>query len=253
MPDFLIIGAQKGGTTAAARNLALHPQITVFRGTTEYGQKELEFFNQHWERGLAWYASHFEASKGLAGEKTAELLHRTVCHQRMHLCNPDLKLVVLLRSPVERAYSQWKMASLMKGDERDSFETVVFRELAILDDANYRQHFYDCGESAVSCWREGYVLKGVYADQLESVYHWFSPRNVFVGISEQIRADLASGYRELFHFLGVESLAGPFADHFVSPPCPPMPARVRAVLSEVYQEPNRRLCSMLSRDIPEWR
>ena len=128
-PDFLIIGAQKAGTTALARNLALHPEISVFSGKTEFGQKEIEFFNQHWEMGAYWYASHFQNTAAMVGEKTAELLHRKICHERMFQTNPEFKLIVLLRSPVERAYSQWRMAALHKRDEPDGFESVTAKSV----------------------------------------------------------------------------------------------------------------------------
>jgi len=83
MINFLIVGAQKAGTTAAAYNLNLHPRVSVFDGTTEFGQREIEFFNQHWDKGIPWYLGHFEGLIGIRGEKTAELLHRTACHARI--------------------------------------------------------------------------------------------------------------------------------------------------------------------------
>lgn len=257
IPHFLIIGGQKCGTTAAARNLSLHPQVSVFAGITEYGQKEIEFFNQHWERGTAWYASHFQNSdtntKVLRGEKTAELLHRIVCHERMFVTNPRFKLIVFLRSPVDRAYSQWKMAALHKGDEPEDFDTVVTRELALMDEARYREEFYSCSDAGVSCWREGYLLKGMYAEQLDSVYRWFPKEQVFVAISERSRSNLTQGYAEIFEFLGLPSFVASFAEHFVGRPSEPMSSRTRSLLAELYRTPNERLFSLLGEDVPEWR
>jgi len=254
MPDFIIIGAQKAGTTAAARNLALHPQIRVFSGTTEYGQKEIEFFNQHWERGTSWYASHFQPGQFLNGEKTAELLHRLICHKRMHETNPRLKLVVLLRSPVERAYSQWKMAAYIKRDETRTFERTIYDELPVLECADAKEHFYTCSTSSgLSCWREGYLWKGLYAEQLEALYKWFPRSQVFIGISEQIRKDLKAGYCRICEFLDLPPTGGPFVDHFISPPAPPMRAAVRDLLSEVYRESNNRLFALIGTGIPEWK
>ncbi len=253
IPDFLIVGAQKGGTTAAARNLNLHPDVSVFSGTTEYGQKELEFFNQHWERGVSWYSQHFEAGPRVIGEKTAEVLHRTVCHRRMCEVNPQFKLVVLLRSPVDRAYSQWKMAALVKRDERDSFDAVVSRELAMLNDEMYREWFYGCMETERSCWREGYLLKGFYAEQIESLYRWFPKKNIYVGVSERVRADLASGYRGILDFLEVDFRQAAFVEHFLGRPALPMSHWARETLSRVYREPTQRLFSLLGTEIPEWR
>ena len=253
LPDFVIIGGQKCGTTAAARNLSLHPRIEVFRGVTKNGQKnEIEYFNQHWEKGAAWYASHFEAAEMVQGEKTAELLHRTVCHERMFETSPHLKLIVFLRSPVERAYSQWKMAALHKGDESDDFDTVVAREMLLLSDARYREEFYSCRDSGISCWREGYLLKGMYAEQLESLYKWFPKDHVFVAISERIRSSMAEGYSQIFEFLGLESCAAEFLEHFLGKPGPPMSPRARSLLSDLYKTPTERLFSLLGEEVPEW-
>jgi hypothetical protein len=252
IPSFVIIGAQKSGTTAAARNLSLHPNIHVFSGTTEYGQKELEFYNQHWERGTAWYASHFADGPKLNGEKTAELFHRTVCHPRLHAVNPNFKLIVLLRSPVDRAYSQWKMAKLTKRDEDETFEDIVARELRSLEDEGQRDRFYRCHDEGRSCWREGYLLKGMYAEQLRSLFEWFPRKQVFIGISERIRSNLSEGYSQIFEFLDVPHFEAPFTEHFPSRPAPPLSPIMRRVLTEVYREPNKQLSSLLGINIPEW-
>ena len=252
IPDFLIVGAQKAGTTSAARNLSLHPEINMFCGTTEFGQKEIEFFNQHWEMGISWYASHFQKSAAMVGEKTAELLHRLICHERMCRTNSRFKLVVLLRSPVDRAYSQWKMAALHKRDESEGFEAVVERELATLDDNSVKERIYNCSDAGVSCWREGYLLKGMYAEQLDSLFKWFSKKQVWIGISEQLRRNPAIVYADMFDFLGVSCFKSDFAEHFVGPPCPPMSARMRSLLRDIYRRPNERLFSMLDTDITDW-
>lgn len=256
IPHFVIAGGQKCGTTAAARNLSLHPKVKVFQGITKAGQKnEIEFFNQHWDKGVDWYESHFHAADADAvqGEKTAELLHRTVCHERMALINPDFKLIIVLRCPVERAYSQWRMAALHKGDEPDDFDSAVERDLRIIEDANYRERFYGCCDSGVSCWREGYLVKGMYAEQLESLYKWFPKHHILVTFAERIRSNMAEGYGHMFEFLGVDPLRAEFAEHFIGKPGPPMSPRTRSLLLELYEAPNQHLCSLLGQDIPEWR
>ena len=252
IPHFIIIGAQKAGTTALARNLALHPEISVFSGVTEFGQKEIEFFNQHWEMGASWYASHFQNTSAMVGEKTAELLHRTICHERLFQTNPQLKLIVLLRSPVERAYSQWKMAALHKRDEPNEFAFVIDRELATRGDNSVREAFYNCLPSRSSCWREGYVLKGMYAEQLRSLWSWFPKNQVFIGISEQIRKDPARVYARILAFLGVPYCELDFQEHFVGPASPPMSSKIRSLLRDTYRIPNERLFSMLGGEPPEW-
>lgn len=252
LPNFLIVGAQKAGTTAAIRNLSLHPNIWVFSGTTDYGQKEVEYFNQHWHRGNEWYKSNFPDSECLIGEKTAELLHRTVCHRRMYKTNPDFKLVVLLRNPVDRAYSQWKMAALRKGDEDRTFRDVIETEAEILRSFQARKQFYRCAPNGVSCWREGYLLKGMYSDQLKSLYTFFSKHQVFIGISERIRKDTKKGYNEIFNFLGLPHLEADFKEYFVGEEYGKMSGELRQYLNEMYRRPNEELFHHLGFNVPEW-
>lgn len=252
MPHFIIVGAQKAGSTAAIRNLALNANISVFRGVTEFGQKELEFFNQHWDLGKLWYQSHFEPTGKVTGEKTAELLHRTACHPRMFETNPNFKVIVLLRNPVERAYSQWRMAALWKKDECESFEAVVARSITDLDDEHKRIAFYNCCVSDRSSWREGYLLKGMYAEQLRSLLKYFPRRHLYIGISERIRKHPVEEYGKIFDFLGVARCHGDFKEHFISPLDSPLPQRVLDRLQTVYRTPNQDLFAILDEDISEW-
>lgn len=251
-PDFIIVGAQKAGTTAAARNLDLHPSISMFRGVTCFGQKEVEFFNQHWEMGGDWYRSHFESYDGLVGEKTAELLHRTICHKRMQLTCPAAKLVVILRSPAERAFSQWRMAAFHKGDETRSFEEVITHELRQMDHPQYIERFFKCRESEISAWRQGYVLKGMYAGQLASLLRFFPPSQILVLIAEKILGDMNAEYTKLMEFLGVDVLRLPFGRHFVGRPYGEMPPATRRLLQRLYRRSNESLFEMLGYDVPGW-
>ncbi len=111
MPDFLIIGAQKSGTTWLARNLRLHPQLFL-------PEREVHFFNSslNYGRGLDWYRSRFEAArpKSLVGQKCPEYLWVSSVQVDDHLPNiprriaehlPDVKLIAVLRDPVQRAVS----------------------------------------------------------------------------------------------------------------------------------------------------
>jgi len=251
-PHFLIIGAQKAGTTAAIRNLALHPRVHTFCGATEYGQREIEFYNQHWDRGAEWYRGHFPSTDKVVGEKTAELLHRMICHERMRAVNPDFKLLVLLRSPVERAYSQWKMARYIKRDESEQFDDVVAQGVDEASLPDRRQAFYTCADTGRSCWREGYVLKGFYAEQLRSLCESFPRNQIHVVISERIRLRPDEHYAQIFRFLGLDAIPACFLDHFVTPTASPMSAAVRHLLHEFYAEPNRQLFQWLGEEIPEW-
>lgn len=250
--DFLIIGAQKAGTTAAAFNFAKHPQIFVFQGVTTFGQREIEFFNQHWNEGVSWYRTHFSYKQKRVGEKTAELLHRTITHQRMFETAPDAKLIVFLRCPVERAYSQWKMATRPRWGENRSFSEVVADELTNVHDEQARCAVYECHNSGLQPWREGYLIKGFYAEQLLHILKWYPRMQLYVAITERVRRNMAREYNKIFDFLGVDRFQGEFEERFVGNPAPAMDLTVRRALIDLYRPHNKMLFELLGYSIDEW-
>jgi hypothetical protein len=250
--DFIIIGAQKAGTTAAAFNLNKHPSISVFSGETEFGQAEIEFFNQHWDRGIDWYFDQLPKENNIIGEKTAELLHRTICHKRIHKVQPNVKLIVLLRCPVERAYSQWRMAALNKKDESRSFAEVVSAELQIFESEEYKSEFYECKKSGFSTWREGYILKGFYFEQLLSLFRFFSKEQVHISITEKLLNDKETGYNSIFSFLNVAPYHSTFENRFIGKENIELDKKTFYILKEIYKESNEKLFDMLGFKISEW-
>ncbi len=251
--DFIIIGAQKAGTTAAAYNLNKHPSISVFTGKTEYGQAEIEFFNQHWERGGKWYFDQLPKEKNkVIGEKTAELLHRTICHERIYQIQPSVKLIVLLRCPIQRAYSQWRMAVFNKKDEFRSFSEVISIELNMIKSNSYKHDFYSCKVSEYSNWREGYILKGFYHEQLENLFKYFPKEQVYVSISEKVIKNKAKEYNSMFSFLNVASYDGVFEERFIGKQVEKIDATTIDLLRKIYKEPNEQLFNLLGYKISEW-
>jgi hypothetical protein len=105
LPNFLIVGAMKSGTTSLARYLGAHPQAYVAP------EKEINFFERGyvWNRGVDWYASRFEgAGDALAvGEASPSYMYWPTAIERMASVVPDARLIALLRDPVERAYSHY--------------------------------------------------------------------------------------------------------------------------------------------------
>jgi len=92
--DFLIIGAQKGGTMAAVKNLNKHPDIFVL--------SECHFFDLYWDMGLNWYRRNLRSTKKIIGEKTPELIYVDDCALRIKEVCPDAKFLLFLRDPIKR-------------------------------------------------------------------------------------------------------------------------------------------------------
>lgn len=251
--DFIIVGAQKSGTTAAAFNMNQHPDVSVFDGVTSFGQREIEFFNQHWEEGVEWYRAHFDRRKKFVGEKTAELLHRTITHPRIYRVVPAAKLIILLRCPVERAFSQWRMATRPGWCETRDFRQVIDDELSVLGTRDHDETFYCCRQRTATPWKEGYLLRGFYLDQILSLLKWFPRESVHVAISERVKKNMTVAYNEMFRFIGAPPFFGEYTERFVGTRTHTMDTDIVERLSDLYRPANQRLFDWLGYEVPEWR
>ena len=176
-PDFLIVGAQRGGTTSLYHYLSAHPQISASV------IKEIHYFDLYYGCGENWYKAHFappwwlNVRGALTGEATPYYLYTPAAAARVAALIPDVRLVVLLREPVRRAYSQYHMA-VQQGTETYSFSEAVERE------ADRLQAERDTlGEEAAYAkgWshrHHSYVSRGHYAEQLATWFEHFSRRTV---------------------------------------------------------------------------
>ena len=123
LPDFLVLGAQKAGTTALYAYLRWHP------GITGPSWKEVSFFDRHWWRGPAWYRGQFPLRSGtrLVGEASPSYLFHPLAPERVRALVPDARLVALVRDPVARAYSHYQHEVAL-GREPLSFEDALAAE-----------------------------------------------------------------------------------------------------------------------------
>ena len=189
LPDFLVIGAQKAGTTSLGWFLRLHPDIFWVP------RAEMHYFDRDYDRGLKWYRSWFERRSVMeaherrtgrlarAGEKTPAYLVLPDGPDRVAGDLPDVRLVVSLRDPVRRAYSQWSM-NVRVGRESLSFLDALDAEperLAAVD--------LSAGVSGSAYLEHGYAMRSNYADHLERWLARFDRSQVFVYRSEDLYAD----------------------------------------------------------------
>ena len=128
-PDFLLIGAKRGGTTSLSRYLAEHPDVLDLFPRAEK-IKGLYYFDEQYPRGDRWYRSHFptRAQRALrsragaparVGEASPYYLYHPLAPTRAAAAVPDARILVVLRDPVERAYSHWKERRSNDGDPLD--------------------------------------------------------------------------------------------------------------------------------------
>ena len=246
-PDFLVIGAQKAGTTSLHRYLALHPRLLPAAGP-----KELHYFDlrHHW--GIGWYLSHFPprlAARGrLCFEATPDYLGHPAAPGRIRRALGRVKLIAVLREPAARAHSAWKMWHGFVGTpENDSradprpFPAAIEEELR------------DPERAAAGRFR--YVAQGCYDEHLAAYRAHFPPGDTLVLDHAEMERDLHGFLARICNFLGVE----PFGEaevramgrrrHWVGPDWPVTDEgeATLARLREHYAPHNERLFAALGR------
>jgi Sulfotransferase domain len=200
--DFLIVGTQKGGTTALSAFLRQHPQIFIPR------VKEAHFFDMT-RKYLAdvkdpcpyvRYHELFEIARPgqLWGEATPIYMFLPFVADRIFHYNPTVKLIFLLRNPVERAYSAYKMERTREWDRWPFILAVVlepFRLQLALGDLDDMQH-----PLRVS----SYLSRGFYSKQVQRFVRMFPLGNCLFIKSEELLGEHESVMRRIFGFLGVD-------------------------------------------------
>jgi Sulfotransferase family len=180
LPNFLIVGAAKSGTTSLYRYLRDHPQVFMAES------KELKFFSSktRWRLGPGWYARQFEAASGAGavGEASPSYtrypLHQGV-PERVAQVIPDARLVYLVRHPIERMRSHY-LHRLLQGKERVPLDDAVLADPSYLDTSRY-------------------------AMQIEQYLEWFPPEQLLVVTAEALRRDRLDTLGRVCQFLGVDA------------------------------------------------
>lgn len=269
LPSFLIIGVPKAGTTSLAAYLDEHPDVFISR------KKEVHFFDRHYDLGLDWYRDHFAASDRAAaiGEATPTYIYNDAAIPRIAEALPDARLIVLLRNPVDRAYSNyWYQRSL--GYERRGFAAAVDQEM---QDPNVKPFRH--------------LRRGRYLPYLERVCQYMPRGALHVALFEDLRDHPKEVFGDVCRFIEIDDATIPtvvgrvekqttllrsdrlrasilkhkvwkrLPERFtywidslnrVDKTYPAMEPALRARLVEWFREPNRALGEWLGRDLSVW-
>ncbi|MGH9276270.1 MAG: sulfotransferase domain-containing protein [Acidimicrobiales bacterium] len=252
LPDFVIIGAQRGGTTSLYNYLADHP--SVGRAFT----KELRYFDVGYEQGPAWYRSRFPTSAnlalrarrhgaGIAGEASPDYLFYPLAPRRLSAVVPDAKLIVLLRDPVERAWSHWWH------QVRRGHEALTFDEAIAAEDSRLSPGLLDIDADAATLTfhdhHHSYAARGVYAPQLERWWRVVPREQTLVLRSEDLFDRPATVFEEVLDFLELPHWQPPTFESLNRMAAGAMSAGAQASLVEHFRPHNRRLADLLGQDL----
>ncbi len=203
-PNFIIIGAQKCGTTSLYNYLTRHPQILPAT------RKEVHFFDLRFDKKrINWYYNQFPQTETpnqtITGEASPYYIFHPLVPQRISQYIPDIKLIVLLRNPVDRAASHYyHNCRFGKSREPLSFEEAIQQESSriepeidkIMADENYKSlaHQY-----------YSYLSRGIYIEQLSRWMQFFPRKSFLILNSEEFWKNPKRNMKQVWNFLGVPS------------------------------------------------
>ena len=241
LPNFVIVGAMRGGSSALARAVSNHPDVFLAPG------KEMNYFNRNLGRGLEWYESRFAGSEAAVarGEATPLYMYDPQVLRRMVDTLPSARFVAIVRHPVDRAYSHY-WHNRRRDRESQSFEVAV--------KSPPREQVFE------------YLRMSRYTESLRDLES-LAPGRLLVLINEDLRHRRAETLERVWRFIGVDPAQGtiePLAPRRslmarlrqrrrAPGDYPPMAPTTRAQLLEEFKSEVDALEAWLGRDLTAWR
>jgi hypothetical protein len=201
--EFIIMGTQKGGTTALATNISKHPDIYI-DGNPDPFKSEIHYFDLKFNKGIEWYKKHFNYTKKVVGEKTPDLMYLDYTFPYIQSINPYLKIILILRNPIDRAYSAWNFTTKYFGEKR-SFK------LAINDELDNKLNENKTFNTAAT----HYLQRGLYYKQIQKLLKWFSKDNLLILFSDEVKNNMNSEYNKVYKFLNLKLFDTKYTLEFV--------------------------------------
>lgn len=252
-PDYVIIGAQKSGTTSLFFYLRDHPHVAYTP------VKEVNFFTRNFEKGPRWYRQHFPTAAYLhynrlvlgrrliVGEASPGYLAYPHAARRLAAMLPYAKLIVMMRNPVERAYSHYQHI-VRQGFEPLSFEAALAEEESRIGPELERMHL-DEYHHPTRYLRYAYRANGIYADQLRPWLDAFPREQLLLLQSEAFFADTPAAFDQVTRFLGLPVWQPQAFTPFNQGDYPPMRDETRNRLANYFAPHNRRLYELAGADL----
>ncbi|HEV3304294.1 MAG TPA: sulfotransferase [Planctomycetaceae bacterium] len=261
LPTFLIGGAPRAGTTFLYEVLAEHPD--VFLAKPRNPEPKFFLVDDEYQKGLAYYSHKYfsgadrekpgEADAGgrpivpiALGEKSTNYLENPRVADRIRGSLPDVKLLFVLRNPIERAFSNylWSKKNLLETLPFDeAIATEATREARYSAEHRYSRPF-------------SYVSRGIYACHLRPYYAAFPREQILVVLLEDLEHHPEARIDAICRFLGVRPLQFTGERHrrvnTARQGNEQLDPRTRDKLKEIYREPNRELAELLQRDLSHW-
>lgn len=246
LPNLVVIGVVRSGTTSLYHYLGQHPCII------KSAYDELGYFDSNYELGLNWYRSLFpskfqkrkiEKANGVfwSYDVTPFYIYNEKVPKRIHEILPNIKLIVILRNPVDRAYSNYFL-----GNQEKKFEDVIIDEKKIIEgiDLTNEEEYYKFVHTSM-------LARGFYAEQLERWYKVFSKEQILIIKSEEFATETNKIMNEVFQFLELEKCNIQDVSKKNKIHYQPMKKETKKDLIEYFRPYNKKLYSLVGRDF-DW-
>ena len=249
LPDFIVIGSSKSGSWSIHNYLLQHPSVG-------YSARNLQFYVHVYSDKINWYKSHFPTKihksfaefinkrKFLAGEHSSMYIHHPLIPQRTKETVPNVKLIVTLRNPVARAYSNYHHM-VRVGYERRTFEEAVFSEMRRMEIIKENESIRTSDPNFASQVLFNYLRHAIYVDNLEKWFRFF-PREQFCIIENgNLSKNPQSVMDEIFKFLNLPSFKLKQEERWNVGKYEKMKESTRKTLLDFFKPYNERLYKLL--------
>ena len=243
LPDLIVIGVVRGGTTSLYHYLAQHPCIR------KSAYDEIGFFDDNYHLGLNWYRSMFPTrftkqsiekkhGKFITYEVTPFYIYSKKVASRIQSILPHVKLITILRNPIDRAYSNYHL-SVRMGNEKRTFEEAIEKDFETLKEIepfkNSKPEYYQqiAGES--------YIARGFYAEQLKTWLELFHKDQILIITTEELGSDS----QRTFDFLGLPKHKVKDLEKKNEASYSPMMEKTRKILVDYFKPHNQQLYDLL--------
>src|SRR6476469_7648697 len=239
VPNFIIIGCQRCGTTSLYTYLAQHPQILTPI------KKEMDFFSWHFDRGIDWYLAHFPpmppGEQFVTGEASPSYFDSREAPERLYSLFPEAKQIVLLRNPVDRAISQFYRLSGLNWEAR-SLDRAISDEVERLN----QNPEYIIGEEPGN-----YLARGRYIEFIKKWRTFFPPEQLLILKSEDFYAGAATTLKQVLEFLDLPEYQLSESQNANPGSYQPVNESVRDWLRDYFRPYNQQLEEYLGRKL-DW-
>jgi len=249
-PDYIIIGSRKSGTTSLSKYIIEQPNVYTS------SVKEIDFFNRYYYKGINWYKTQFPLNskkkwhtkilkkKFMTGEASSTYIYHPLAPKRIKEILPDVKLIAVLRNPIDRAYSQYQM-EVIHGNENLSFEEAIEKESERIEgefekmgtDETYFSHSYQIFS---------YLAGGLYAEQLKRWYKYFPKNQILIVDNEELNEKTSYVYDKVLNFLELPCFKLKHFERYRKTEYSEMNVNTRKKLVEFFKPYNEKLNSLLN-------